>query len=93
MNVPADAPSWLVLAVVLLTTLGTIVTGWLTHRQGSTLKQVNEQVSNTHETNLRDDIDKVHSAVCDLATKLDDIDQRTRVLESAGIRGLLRSIL
>lgn len=93
MNIPPGAPSWLVLAVVLITTLGTVGTGFLTLRQGSTLKRVDEQVSNTHETNLRDDIDRMHSAVIDLSTKMDDIDRRTRILEDSGIRGMIKRIL
>lgn len=93
MNIPADAPSWLVLAVVLFTTLGTVATGWLTARQGTTLKRVDEQVSNTHSTNLRDDLDEIQASIRCLSSKVDDINERTRVLESSGIRRLIKGLL
>ncbi|WP_416382461.1 DUF2746 domain-containing protein [Nocardia cyriacigeorgica] len=68
-------------------------TGFLTLRQGSTLKRVDEQVSNTHPTNLRDDIDQMHATIRDLSNQVGEIDRRTRVLEDSGLRGVLRRIL
>lgn len=93
MSIPEDAPAWLVLAGLFLTTFGTVATGWFTARQGSTLKRVNEQVSNTHKTNLRDDLDEIHASIKCLAAKVDDINERTQVLESSGIRGFIKGLL
>lgn len=93
MSIPEDAPSWVVLAVVLISTLGTVITGWLTARQGTTLKRVDAQVSNTHETNLRDDLDQIHASIRCLSAKVDSIDARTRVLETSGLRGFIKGLL
>lgn len=55
MNLVAGLPDYLnVLSLVAWTFIG-----WYTVRQNKTLKRVDEQVSNTHDTNLRDDITRI----------------------------------
>ena len=55
MNLVAGLPDYL--NVLSLAVYGFL--GWLAIRQNRTLKRVDEQVSNTHDTNLRDDITRI----------------------------------
>ncbi|QBJ01116.1 hypothetical protein PBI_ARISSANAE_30 [Mycobacterium phage Arissanae] len=54
--------------------LAVVLPVWLTQRNhGKKLGQINEQVSNSHNTNLRDDIDRVLSAVAGLTGQVGDL--------------------
>ncbi|MEC4616173.1 DUF2746 domain-containing protein [Tsukamurella tyrosinosolvens] len=66
-GVPFNPDSWMdivaILIVAVTSTIGAIA-GVRGHRAA---KQANEQVSNSHRTNLRDDLDAVGAKVDDLA--------------------------
>ncbi|GAA4399617.1 DUF2746 domain-containing protein [Tsukamurella soli] len=86
-NVPSDY--WGVIIVILAglfgvvsAVVGPLVTVRVARRQTQELVQkhigpVADQVKNTHETNMRDDIDKILSEVRMILRQLADIDHRT----------------
>ncbi|MGW6624196.1 DUF2746 domain-containing protein [Nocardia sp. NPDC055002] len=62
-NLPANAPEYLWIIAILAPIVGSWVTIRINRKQNTTLDRVDSQVSNTHSTNLRDDIDEMHKDV------------------------------
>lgn len=79
-------------AVLLIIGIPAAASVWvarISHRQkGHTevLEEVREQVSNSHDTNFRDDVDRVDAKVDQVDTKVDrltgSVDALTRTLEN-----------
>lgn len=61
--------------------IGSFGTAYFSHRQHRATKAVREQVQNSHDTNLRDDIDRVLDGITSLVE-----GQRRHDSEIAGIR-------
>lgn len=87
------------IAVAVITTIGGIVTAVIVKRQGRHIEAqgvhlaaVKAEVKNSHETNLRDDVDEIAEAVKRLSEKLDDViaGQRRHDAEIGGVRTDLR---
>ena len=79
---PANIDSWfefLVWFVIAGAALLGAVQSWRGRReharQSETIEEVRDQVSNTHTTNLRDELDERHR---ELMTQLSKLDERTR---------------
>jgi len=81
-TLPESVPEY----IWVLFILAPLANTWIQRQHGKKLDAVNEQVSNTHDTNLRDDLDKI-------AATVQNIDARLQRLESGGIRGFLKGIL
>ena len=101
-------PEWLTepVMVQMITTLGLVITAILGGRKlnkvGRDAKEARDQTANTHETNLRDDLDSQHASVIEGLKEvildirgLRDDHQATRkdigILHGA-IRGVVRDI-
>lgn len=84
---PDGTPAWMWLLAVLAVTVIVAVTNYLTSRsQRADLREVKEQVANTHDTNLRHDVDKLINGVSEL------IDQgRQTSKDIGGLREELRT--
>ncbi len=68
---PAGTPWWAWVLVVLVTAASTAITTWLTGRRTrSDVAVIKDQVANTHESNLRVDIDGLGEKVDRLTTGL-----------------------
>ena len=64
---PDGTPAWMWLVAVLAVTGIVAVTNFLSSRsQRADLREVKEQVANTHDTNLRHDVDKLINGVSEL---------------------------
>lgn len=74
MNLPANLPEWIYLVGLIVPTLTAWVTVRFARKDSPTIRRIDEQVSNTHSTNLRDDITGI-------LEKLDDV-----VVEQRAIR-------
>ncbi|AEK07305.1 hypothetical protein PBI_MYXUS_32 [Mycobacterium phage Myxus] len=73
--------------------LAVVLPVWLTQRNhGKKLGDIKEQVANSHNTNLRDDIDRVLASVATLAEGLGDVKVQVRDVKSdiGGIREDIR---
>ncbi|MGW1740043.1 DUF2746 domain-containing protein [Nocardia sp. NPDC001965] len=84
MNLPVDAPQYLVVLAILAPILGTWITARGQRRQNGVIAEVREQVANTHTTNLREDLDAIHEDVRGIRTDVRDVrgevrEVRTRV--------------
>ncbi|MCH9731629.1 MAG: DUF2746 domain-containing protein [Actinomycetia bacterium] len=66
---PFNPDSWMDVVVLvvlaLITTGGATLTTVVARRHGKTLGSIQDQVTNAHETNLRDDIDKLTALVAE----------------------------
>jgi len=62
-NLPANLPEYVYLLALAIPVFTTWITVRAQRKQESTLRRVDEQVSNTHDTNLRDDITAIHNDV------------------------------
>jgi C4-dicarboxylate-specific signal transduction histidine kinase len=69
-----------------ITALGLIIVAAVGERTRQHAKATREQVQNSHTTNLRDDIDRIHFALDRLA----DVPDRLARLERAHHRGCRR---
>ena len=83
----AEAPdgipwwAWLIvaLAAVSVPVVGSVWVAKISHRQrghGAVLEEVREQVSNSHDSNLRDDVDRIDAKVDQVDTKVDRLTGR-----------------
>ncbi|QFG11544.1 hypothetical protein PBI_BOGOSYJAY_31 [Mycobacterium phage BogosyJay] len=73
--------------------LAVVLPVWLTQRQhGKKLGDIKEQVANSHNTNLRDDIDRVLDAVSNLTGQVGDLKQNVNHVTNdiGGLREDLR---
>ncbi|MGB3706751.1 DUF2746 domain-containing protein [Gordonia sp. (in: high G+C Gram-positive bacteria)] len=75
---PSNIDSWfefIVWSIIAVAALAGAVQSWRGRRehrkQSATIEEVREQVSNTHDTNLRDDIDRLIDAVDRIDSKQD----------------------
>ncbi|MEU4709523.1 DUF2746 domain-containing protein [Nocardia salmonicida] len=103
-DIPAGASDWVIALVV----VGTLILGYLDRRgskaeqkeQTATLTEVKDQVSNTHSTNLRDDIDAMHEEmrgfrkehrddISEIRDHLRSSDNRQRTFEN-DVRSLVK---
>lgn len=84
---PEGTPGWMWLLAVLAVTGIVAVTNFLTNRsQRADLREVKEQVANTHDTNLRHDVDRLINGVGEL------IDQgRQTSKDIGGLREEIRT--
>lgn len=66
---PFNPDSWMDVAALvilaLITTGGATLTTVIARRHGKTLGSIQDQVTNEHDTNLRDDIDKLTALVAE----------------------------
>lgn len=64
---PFNPDSWmdviLLVLIALIGTAGATIPAVMSRRHGKTLGAIEDQVSNAHETNLRDDIDQLNQLV------------------------------
>ena len=82
-DMPDGTPwwAWLVLALtaVSVPVLGSVWVAKISHRQkghSEVLEEVREQVSNSHDSNLRDDVDRIDEKVDAVDTKVDRLTGR-----------------
>lgn len=66
MTLPDGAPVWLWSLFVLAPVLVALIGYWGGRKGRKDLKEVKEHVANTHETNLRDDLDKILDGMTDI---------------------------
>jgi len=60
---PDNAPDYLWVLAILVSGFGTWYTTKVQKQQGGVVQEVHEQVTNTHSTNLRDDLDRIHKDI------------------------------
>jgi hypothetical protein len=74
-NLPTE---WVGVAALAVIQLG----NWLTaHRVHGKIRSVNDQVTNAHGTNMRDDLDEIHRNVICIGAKVDALDNRLQAVE------------
>lgn len=78
MNLPADAPVYIVLVALLVPVITTWITARGQKRQSGAIEEVREQVANTHTTNLREDLDLIHADVRGIRTDVRDLRDEVR---------------
>ena len=78
MNLPADAPQYLWVLVIIAPIVGTWITTRGQRRQDGVIAEVREQVANTHTTNLREDLDAIHADVRGIRTDVQDLRAEVR---------------
>ncbi|WP_425298240.1 DUF2746 domain-containing protein [Nocardia abscessus] len=80
MNVtlPEGAPEYLWVLALLVSGFGTWYQIRSNRQQSGTLQRVDEQVSNTHPTNLRDDLDAIHADIRLVHADLRDLRDEVR---------------
>ncbi len=65
---------WMVLAAaILIGAVSGVVGAVKAHRNGSVSDEIKDQVKNTHDSNLRDDLDRVDTKVDQVDTKVDEL--------------------
>ncbi|AXK86602.1 DUF2746 domain-containing protein [Streptomyces sp. NPDC014724] len=92
-DIPAGAPGWLAALMI----VAYVVSQWLQTRglrasqeeQKQTITEVHEQVANTHDTNLRDDLDAIRDEFRDFRDEHRDFRDEYRK-DMASIREHLR---
>lgn len=87
-SLPAGTPDLLVALAILTPIVTAFVNQWGRRKDRADIKEVKEHVSNTHKTNLRDDVDRViHSqqeikaVVFDMDRKVDCMSNRINVVD------------
>lgn len=87
-QLPDGSNAWITALWVLVPVLVAIVTVWgnrqIKQRQEehkTELGEVKEQVANSHNTNLRDDIDTVIKSISELGLKLDGVIHRQEEID------------
>lgn len=79
--------------------LGPVITVWWTRKMRRDISETRDQVGNTHQTNLRDDLDKVRDSVKEVgrqvelvAEHLDPVTGAIRTVQSdiGGLRSEIR---
>lgn len=92
-SLPESAPLWLWVLVVLAPVLVALIGYWGGRKNRADIKEVKEHVANTHQTNLREDIDKIITGMTDIkavqfdqgrkldcmSDRLDGVDRKVEV--------------
>jgi hypothetical protein len=92
-TLPESAPLWLWVLFIVTPVLVALITYWGGRKNRADIKEVREHVANTHQTNLREDIDKIISGMTDIKsvqfdqgqtldrmnTRIHDVDRKVEV--------------
>lgn len=104
MTLPDSAPIWLWALFVLTPVTVAVISAWGRRKDRADIREVKEHVSNTHDTNLRDDIDKIIHGMTDIksvqfdqgrkldcmSNRLDGVDKKVAVYRDVVDKFLLK---
>lgn len=83
------------ITVQIIATVGLVVVAWIGNRKlnriGADAKEARNQTANTHETNLRDDLDDLHAGVREVTRQVREVYEDLQSVHG-DVRGIRRDI-